>query len=413
MKEFLKIYEHNVQVVDFVERYYGTKVMLNRLDFYDPSIKQKRDQYNLSIENPAHWNAIVVNSQFIMKGNTDQSFLKDLLDSLLEPTAAKAVSLMTAPSGRIANVGDVFETDVNVRNAENQIVTFRVALYCDTRVVDVTSLTTLAPGGTVICSLHWNTHNVTEGSYEPIVRLDIIEDGKATHSIFYANGYLEVKSIDASASILTTLGIAFWLGFFDTLSPCLILMLSFVLGYAMGDSTRLTEGFSKVVVFGLGFLIAALFLGLSFGLLFLSLSQFSLYLTIVVSAFFILFGLNLIGVFRVPFETKPILGKITRTYARKYVGLFLLGFAFYFLDPCMAPILVGMATLQVQANLPLILLVFCVGVLVPFLAIGISTGSISRLVRASYKMRSKVKAIWGLILVGYSLYIVFSAIMSR
>jgi len=41
---------------------------------------------------------------------------------------------------------------------------------------------------------------------------------------------------------------AFSLGFFETFSPCLIIMLLFILGYTLSDSIRSKEGFFKVMI---------------------------------------------------------------------------------------------------------------------------------------------------------------------
>jgi cytochrome c biogenesis protein CcdA len=55
--------------------------------------------------------------------------------------------------------------------------------------------------------------------------------------------------------------------------------------------------------------------------------------------------------------------------------------------------------------LPAILLVFSIGVIIPFILIGLLAGSISKLARTTYKNRNRIRLISGLILIGYAAYI--------
>jgi len=87
------------------------------------------------------------------------------------------------------------------------------------------------------------------------------------------------------------------------------------------------------------------------------------------------------------------------------VLILLTGFTFYFLDPCIAPILVAMLPLLVYDVLPLVLFVFCLGTIIPFVGIGIFAGSVSKLARVTYRQRFLIRAISGLILIGYALYL--------
>jgi len=55
---------------------------------------------------------------------------------------------------------------------------------------------------------------------------------------------------------------------------------------------------------------------------------------------------------------------------------------------------------------PLIIAVFSLGILIPFLGIGISAGILSKLVRSTYRHRFKIRAISGAILIGYAGYLI-------
>ena len=50
--------------------------------------------------------------------------------------------------------------------------------------------------------------------------------------------------------------------------------------------------------------------------------------------------------------------------------------------------------------------VFCLGAIIPFIGIGIFAGSVSKLARVTYGQRFLVRAISGLILIGYALYLI-------
>lgn len=212
------------------------------------------------------------------------------------------------------------------------------------------------------------------------------------------------------------LALAFSFGFFETFSPCLLALLSFILSYTVGSTTKFKKSMSQVMVFGIGFVFAALLLGLAFGLIFYSMAEFSVVLTLLVCIFAIFLGTNLLGInvlkfFKIDLETKPLVKKLSQKHMYTYTGLLLLGFVFYFLDPCIAPIFVAMVPLLLLEYLPLILLIFSLGVIIPFVGIGILAGSISKLVRSTYRHKSKIRAVSGLILIGYSIYLIITIIL--
>lgn len=213
--------------------------------------------------------------------------------------------------------------------------------------------------------------------------------------------------------LASVLAIAFSFGFFETFSPCLIVLLSFVLSYTIGKTTRFKEGLLQVTAFGIGFVSAAALLGSTVALLFFSMPTFQNVLIWVVCIFAILFGLNSLGFnvlrfLKIDVETKPLIKKLARKYVFAFTGLIVLGFLFYFLDPCIAPIFFAMLPILTRAEFLLILFVFCLGVIIPFVGIGILAGSISKLARSTYRHRSKIRAVSGLILIAYALYLIVS-----
>lgn len=204
---------------------------------------------------------------------------------------------------------------------------------------------------------------------------------------------------------LTMIG-AFSLGFFETFSPCLIVMLSFVLSYTIGKKTHFIGSMLRVITFGIGFVSAAVLLGATVALMLISMPNIQIALAWIVCIFVILFGLNLLGLLNVPVQTKPLVKKLAGKYAVTYMGLLLLGFIFYFLDPCIAPFAFTMLVMLQNFELILPLLGFCLGAIIPFVGIGIFAGYASKLARSTYRHRSKIRAISGLILIVYALYLI-------
>jgi len=199
---------------------------------------------------------------------------------------------------------------------------------------------------------------------------------------------------------------AFSLGFFETFSPCLIAMLSFILSYTIGKTTRFKEGTLRVITFGIGFVSAAVLLGAAVALTLVSMPSIQSALIGIMCVFAILFGLNLLGFLNLPLQTKPLVRKLAGKFAFTYMGLLLLGFAFYFLDPCIAPFAFTMLVMLQNFEFILPLLMFCLGAIIPFIVIGVLAGYASRLARSAYKHRSRIRAISGLILIVYALYLI-------
>lgn len=264
-----------------------------------------------------------------------------------------------------------------------------------------------------------------------VINCEVVVTGYANETYIreYIDYFLGIKSSPptqppqqssppAQLNLLTLLTISFTFGFFETFSPCLIIMLSFILGYTITELASFKEKIAQVMAFGVGFVIATflMFAITAAGIISVAtMLHMQHVLMWIVCALAILLGLDLLGlnifkIFKIKAETKPLIQRLTKKYAFTYTGLTILGFLFYFLDPCIAPIFVVMVALSQQALLleffPLVLLVFCLGVITPFLGIGFLSGSISKLVRKTYRHRSKIRAISGLILIGYAIYLI-------
>lgn len=210
---------------------------------------------------------------------------------------------------------------------------------------------------------------------------------------------------------------AFIFGLLETFSPCLVIMLSFLLCYTIGEPSSFSKKFLRVMTFGAGFILATLFMFFATIALVGITPMFytQQVLMWVVCTFAVLLGLDLLGInilgpFKIENKVKPLIRRLTKTFAFTYAGLAMIGFLFYFLDPCTAPIFVTlMATSEyalIFRFLPIILFMFCMGAVIPFICISFLSASISKLARSTYRHRSKIRKISGAILISYVLYII-------
>ena len=324
------------------------------------------------------------------------------------PTIRHDVTVISVvPSQSAVTVREKMNFTVSVGNEGTEIESFDVHVFYGESIIDTLPIVNLGPDEEITLSFIWDTTNVTADSYSisalagPVVDETFVEDNS------YIYGKVEVTSQASPSSDIAVLALAFSFGFFETFSPCLLALLSFILSYTVGEVTRYKEGLLQVLFFGIGFVVAAVSVGLTLGLMFLFEQTYHRILTWIVCALAIFFGLNLLGLFRpMSPETKPLVQNLSKKYAFTYGGLLLLGFLFYFLDPCIAPVFMAMLPLLTHEYMPLIILVFSLGVILPFILVGVFATSISRLARGTYRHKSKIRAVSGLILIAYALYLI-------
>ena len=226
-----------------------------------------------------------------------------------------------------------------------------------------------------------------------------------------------------SLPLLSAVVMAYTFGFFETFSPCLIALLSFVLSYTIAENLSSKGKFLRVSLFAFGFAAAAvlMFSVIVVGMVVASLVFGVQYIMMwIVFGFAIIFGLDLMGLnlsrlFRTKSKAKPLVQNVAKKYVGSNFGFILLGFFFYFLDPCIAPVFVVMiSTFSSQVLfgfLPLLLLVFTLGVITPFVLVGVISGSISKVTRDVYRHKAKIRAISGIILTCYAIYLLFTVLI--
>ena len=208
---------------------------------------------------------------------------------------------------------------------------------------------------------------------------------------------------------------AFSIGLFSGFSPCLMAMLAFILSYTSGTATSFRSGMLRVSVFGLGFITALMLLGALLAAVLTWIPSFTVTMTWAVSALMILIGLNLIGLMPAPSGLKSFgqkLGsrgrvELAQRYRATTIGLFSLGFMFYFVNLCTAPLSFSvLPTLTAPRNIYLLPL-FAIGAFLPFLAVGIVAGGSPTLTkRIAQQHILKIRALSGAVLLAYSVWLI-------
>lgn len=406
LQEQYQTYLHNSQVIENIQRDYGSKVLVERLYFYSTEEHEKIKQYGLGSKD---WNAIVINYERVFSGHVNETNVREIVDAYLTDSVHNVSIVNVTPSDSTVEVGEKINVTVTAKNLGIENESFNVNAFCNESLIGTQLITGLSPNHEFSVIFVWDTTNQASGNYIIRAEAEPVSNETNLANNVYTYSNIEVKT-SSRTSLIALFTVAFLFGFFETFSPCLIILLSFVLSYTIGETTHFRESFSRVMIFGTGFISATLLLAVALGLLFLSTPALQHSLTWVVCVFAIILGLNLIGVLRIPpkmtFQSKPIIKNLATKHVITYAGLFLLGFIFYFLDPCIAPIFVSMMPLLLPETLLFTLLVFCLAAFIPFIGIGVFAGSVSKLARSTYRHRSKIRAISGLILISYALYLI-------
>jgi len=231
----------------------------------------------------------------------------------------------------------------------------------------------------------------------------------------YVDAYLRGDDPASNTFQPVTAFFAFSTGLVSGLSPCLMAMLGFILSYTSGTVSSFKSGMFRVSVFGIGFISALLLIGALFAAVLIWVPSFTTIMTWAASVLIIIVGLNLVGLLPVPSGLRSLgqkLGsrgrvELAQRYRATTIGLFSLGFVFYFVSICTAPLsFTVLPTLSAPNNIYLLPL-FGIGALLPFLVVGIVAGGSPALAkRIGQQHRLKIRALSGAILLVYSVWLI-------
>lgn len=210
-------------------------------------------------------------------------------------------------------------------------------------------------------------------------------------------------------------------GFFSSLSPCLLAVLSFIIAYTAGAGNKSLTILLKSIFFGLGITGSYMVMAVAFlraGATMPDNLRFFLALVGACVTFFL--GLNLINtglhIVNLPISKKNFAQKMTNKLVMSYglVGVFILGMIFAVINlPCAAiilPILIDEAIYGTTYTATLKVLLYGVGILIPFIIIGgvgAFTKNIARDMRWNPAVRFFGWVVMGGVVVAVSFYLVY------
>jgi cytochrome c-type biogenesis protein len=225
-----------------------------------------------------------------------------------------------------------------------------------------------------------------------------------------------------------TLGLAFLAGLASFLSPCVFSLVPAYIGYlggraAGGENTtgRRWATFAHGLAFVLGFSFVFVFLGVaaSFfgGLLF----DLRYWLAKIGGVIVVIFGLHMIGIFRIPFLEYDLRVHSQVDARWGYISSALMGVFFSAgWSPCVGPVLGAILTLAMNGGSVLLgaklLSAYSAGLAIPFLLAALGIGWVSIILRKYSRMMRYVEIAMGVILVivGVMLFFgIFALLASR
>jgi len=161
----------------------------------------------------------------------------------------------------------------------------------------------------------------------------------------------------------------------------------------------------KIAFFILGFTLVYVLLGVSLAFVGNFFSANMAWLFSMAGVILILFGLHVMGVFRIPFLEKTWGGMDRAGEARGILGAFFVGVAFAVgWSPCTGPILAAILTLAADQSTVwaggVLLLLYCAGLGIPFMLVGLAAGKFLRLFSRLQKHMRVIEITSGLLLVG-------------
>jgi len=205
-----------------------------------------------------------------------------------------------------------------------------------------------------------------------------------------------------------SIGLAFLAGLASFLSPCVFSLVPAYVGYLSGRSAGSDTGqlqtFAHGLAFVFGFSVVFITLGLAASAVGYLLYEIRVWLTRIGGILVMIFGLHMIGVFRIPFLEYDI--RVHSLPDRKwgYLSSALMGVFFSAgWSPCVGPVLGAILTLAMNGGdlvLGIKLLSFySAGLAVPFLIAALGIGWVTTILRRYGKVTRYVEIAMGVVMV--------------
>jgi len=209
-----------------------------------------------------------------------------------------------------------------------------------------------------------------------------------------------------------TLGLAFLAGLASFLSPCVFSLVPAYVGYLGGRSVAGANDenfnrwvtFSHGVAFVLGFSTVFILLGVAASALGGLLYDLSTWIAKIGGVIVIIFGLHMIGVFRIPLLEYDLRPQTTPDRKRGYLASAMMGVFFSAgWSPCVGPVLGAILTLALNGGSLVqgvsLLTAYSIGLAIPFLFAALGIGWVTIILRKYGKVMRYVEVAMGVLLV--------------
>lgn len=217
----------------------------------------------------------------------------------------------------------------------------------------------------------------------------------------------------------------FFAGILTFLSPCIFPLIPGYISFMSGESLGNMQGenntskkvirlkaFLGALFFGLGFSIVFVALGASATTLGSLLKEYQVILAQIGGAIVIIFGLHMLGVFKINFLLKTKKINYKKHSYPFYVEAFILGMVFVLgWTPCIGPILTGVIAIASQEQTVVqgmvLLFFYSLGLWIPFLISALAVNEVMVLIKKTGKYLIWIERIAGILLILIGLVLLF------
>lgn len=209
-----------------------------------------------------------------------------------------------------------------------------------------------------------------------------------------------------------TIGLAFLAGLASFLSPCVLSLVPAYVGYLGGRTAVLAEDappdrwvtFSHGLAFVLGFSTVFILLGIAASALGGLLYDLSTWIAKIGGVVVVIFGLHMIGIFRIPLLEYDLRPQSTPDRKRGYAASAMMGVFFSAgWSPCVGPVLGAILTLALNGGSIVVgvsmLAAYSAGLAIPFLLAALGINWVTTILRRYGKTMRYVEIAMGVVLV--------------
>ena len=213
-------------------------------------------------------------------------------------------------------------------------------------------------------------------------------------------------------------------GFLSFFSPCILPVIPVYIGYFTEGSKKVSEkktthffswAMLKAVIFVAG--LSTSFVLLGFGAGALGRVIYGQWFLTICGIIVIILGIHQTGLLKFKFLNREKRLQVERSQKSDFIGAYLLGFTFSFgWTPCVGPVLaavLGLSSTRGSAAYGgLLMLMYSIGLMIPFLIMAIFSDYLLSRIKNIYKHMNKIKIVGGLLIILMGLLLMTNKIVS-